>query len=419
MQLVELKEKEYREFTKNNNAHFLQSYEWGEVSVLRKNKVYYLGLKDKDKIVASALVLEKKLYSKYTYFYIPRGYTINYKDKELLRIMTEEMIKFAKSHHAIYFKIDPAIKLHTINEKAEVIDGLNNYDVVNNLESLGYKHLKLTKYFETCQPRFTFRIPLVGSIEEIENRYTSTTRSRIKKAMNSEVFVEIGNRDDVHEFSRLMKLTEKRQDFYSHSPEFFKNFYDIFSKSNMVTLYLGKIDLLKLKNKLDKEFKELTMQLEEIKGIDSKKANNQRKELEKNYNSVLDQLNFIKDKPLKTIVVSSYLIVKYNNIAWALYAANDMDYKTMYANYLVYQKQIADSFKEGYKIFDVFGTIGDPITNSHLLGLHDFKKKWGGEYTEFIGEFDYILNPVLYLAYTKINPIRHKIANKKLRKGVK
>ena len=419
MQLIELNKDEYKEFTKKNKAHFLQSYEWGEISVLRKNRVYYLGLKDNNEIKATALVLEKKLYSKYTYFYIPRGFTIDYKDKELLRIFTEEMKKFAQEHHAIYFRIDPAIKLHTIDSNAQVVEGINNYDVVSNLESIGYKHLKLTKYFETNQPRFTFRIPLVGSIEEIENKYTSTTRSRIKKALNSEVFVETGNREDVKEFTRLMILTEKRQDFYSHSPEFFENFYNIFSKSGMVTLYLGKINLLKLKNKLEKEKKELTDEFNSLKDIDSRKANNRRKEIEKNLNSVNEQFNFLSNKPLKTIVVSSYMIVKYNDYAWALYAANDMDYKTMYANYLVYQKQIQDAFNEGYKVFDVFGTIGDPNGNSHLLGLHDFKKKWGGEYTEFIGEFDYVLNPILYFSYMKINPIRHKIANKKLRKGVK
>ena len=333
--------------------------------------------------------------------------------------MTKEIKKFAKERHAIVVKIDPAIKLHTIDENAEVIDGENNYDIVNNLESVGFIHLPLTKYFETSQPRFTFRIPLDGSIEEIENRYSSTTKSRIKKAINSEVFVEVGNKDDIKEFSRVMELTEKRQDFYSHDSNYFAKFYEIFSKYNMVTLYLGKIDLLKLSKKLENERKNYLNELENIKDIDSKKTNNRRKEIEKNLHSILEQLSFLENKPKETVVTSSYLIVKYNGYAWALYAANDMDYKTMYANYLVYKKQIEDSFNEGIKIFDVFGTIGDPNGSSSLLGLHDFKKKWGGEYTEFIGEFDLVLNKFMYFIYTKLIPIYHKIVNKKLKRQVK
>ena len=82
MKLVELEKEEYIKFTKENNAHFLESYEWGRVSKFRGYKVYYVGLKDKDEVKASALMLKKDLPLGYSYFYIPRGFTINYKDKE-------------------------------------------------------------------------------------------------------------------------------------------------------------------------------------------------------------------------------------------------------------------------------------------------------------------------------------------------
>jgi lipid II:glycine glycyltransferase (peptidoglycan interpeptide bridge formation enzyme) len=42
MQLVELNEKEYRKFTDENKAHFLESYEWGIISEYRGYNVYYL-----------------------------------------------------------------------------------------------------------------------------------------------------------------------------------------------------------------------------------------------------------------------------------------------------------------------------------------------------------------------------------------
>ena len=93
-----------------------------------------------------------------------------------------------------------------------------------------------------------------------------------------------------------------------------------------------------------------------------------------------------------------------------------MDYKNLFANYLVYKNQIRDSFNSGKEIFDVFGTIGDPKSTSSLVGLHDFKKKWGGEYTEFIGEFDYVLNKFMYFVFTKLIPLRHKIVRKLLKR---
>lgn len=417
METVLLNKEEYIEFTEKHNAHFLESYEWGQVSKIRGLEPYYIGLKDDNKIVCSALMLKKSLPLGYSYFYIPRGFTIDYNNYELLGIFTNEIKKFVKKEKGIFFRIDPDIKLHAIDENANVIDGENNYKLVEELTKLGYKRKRLTKYFETMQPRFTFRIPLKNdSIEEIEKRYSTTNIQRIKKAEKYGVFVEVGKQEDLKEFIRLMRMTEKRQNFYSHTEEFYNKFYEEFSKNNHVTLYLGKLDIEKIVNNLLSKSKTLNEELDSIKDINSKKINSRRKELNKELESINKQLEFYKDKPKNTIVVSSYLIVNYGDKSWALYAANDMDYKGMFANYAVYKKQISDAKEQGLAIFDVFGTIGDPSSTSHLVGLHEFKKKWGGVYTEFIGEFDYITNKFMYFVYIKLIPLRHKIINKMLRR---
>lgn len=418
MEFFLINEQEYRKFTeKRKDTHFLQSYEWGMVSKERGLTPVYVGLKDHDNLVATALMLKKQLPLGYSYYYIPRGYTIDYTDYKLVKEFTYKIRDYLKKEKAIFFRIDPDIKYQTIDENANKIEGEDNYKLVNYLNSIGFKHKKLTRYFETMQPRYTFRISLKDDIEQIESRYSQTTIQRIKKAEKSGVWVETGNKEDVKEFTRLMKMTEKRQNFYSHNDEFFNTFYDEFSKDNHVKLYLGKINVKDVKEKLTSELESYNKEYDSLKDIDSKKANNQKKELSKNMKSIEEQLDYYKDKPNKIIVVSTYLTVSYGNKSWALYAANDMEYKRLFTNYLVYKHQIRDAKENGDDIFDVFGTIGDPNGGSNLVGLHDFKKKWGGEYTEFIGEFDYVLRPFINFVYTKIVPIRHKIINKRLRKN--
>ena len=61
MKLVELEKEEYIKFTKENNAHFLESYEWGRVSEFRGYKEYYVGLKDNEEVKDSTLMLKKDL----------------------------------------------------------------------------------------------------------------------------------------------------------------------------------------------------------------------------------------------------------------------------------------------------------------------------------------------------------------------
>ena len=85
--LIELEKKEFEKFTSNHEkSHFLHSYAWGEVSKTRGLTPHYLGVKEDDKVVATALLLEKKLILGYTYFYIPRGFTLDYSNKELREI---------------------------------------------------------------------------------------------------------------------------------------------------------------------------------------------------------------------------------------------------------------------------------------------------------------------------------------------
>ena len=215
----------------------------------------------------------------------------------------------------------------------------------------------------------------------------------MKKADKYDVKVCIGKKEDVSEFVRLMKLTEKRQNFYSHKDDYYDKFYEIFGDN--VAVMLGSVNPSNIVKKLDEEIKSTK---------DEKQLEKKKKERE-----------FFNSKGHKDIVVSSYITVFYGDKAWYLYGANDMDYKMTYANYKLFDFQIKEALNRGKKIFDEFGTVGDPYTTKSIGGLHEFKKKFGGEYTEFIGEFDYIQKPLINRLYKLIIPVRRKIVKKRLR----
>ena len=61
MEFIEnIEREEYTKFVINHiNSHFLKSYEWGVVSRKRGLTPHYVGLKDKNKLVATALLLEQ------------------------------------------------------------------------------------------------------------------------------------------------------------------------------------------------------------------------------------------------------------------------------------------------------------------------------------------------------------------------
>jgi hypothetical protein len=170
-------------------AHFLGSYEWGEVSSRRNRTPLYTGVYEDGRLVATALVLKRSLIAGFTYFYIPRGFTMDYSDRELLEFMTGSLKALGRKHKALYFRIDPDIKLHTVDIDGNVIEGESNEDLVAYLEKLGYKRKPLNYGFENEQPRFTFRIPLEGTMDEIEGRYSRTTKTRIRQSHEAGVTV--------------------------------------------------------------------------------------------------------------------------------------------------------------------------------------------------------------------------------------
>ena len=293
MKFIENVEKNrYEKFGKNHKkSHFLQSYAWGEFAKKSKNLTpYYVGMEDKKKnLVATALLLEKKLPLGYSYFYSPRGFVIDFFDKELVTEFVEYVKSFVKKKKGIFLKIDPDVIINEENCLGEKVKlNYNPEDVFSVLKGCGFKHLGFTKNFETMQPRYTFRIDMNRPFEEIEKNFSKTTKQRISKAESLNTKVRLGTIDDVLEFSHLMDLTENRKDFVSHNYEYYKSLYEIYNQDNKMDLFIGSINVKDVVNTYEKEKEEILKALEEFNTDSlSKSAKTKKNELEKR----LDKLN--------------------------------------------------------------------------------------------------------------------------------
>ncbi len=429
LHLKNIEKEEFDEYVKNHKtkSHFLQSLSWGEFAKTKKNLIpYYLGLVDDgNKIQAATLLLEKKLPMNYTYFYAPRGFVIDFKNKELVRTMTKKVVEFAKKKKAIFVKIDPDLIKEQTNYLEEVSKNKDYDELFNTLKESGFKHLGFTKNFETMQPRYTFRIDLNQSMEEIEDHFSKTTKQRIAKAKKLDTEVTIGTEKDLSEFYHLMTLTEDRKDFVSYNEDYYNTLYEIFNgnKNSKATLFLGKVHINKTLKVLENELKKINDQIS-ILPIDnlSKSAKNKLKELtrqKENTTKEIEKYKEYKKKYGNDITLSAHMIIEYGDKAWVLYAGNHNILTETYVNYYTYSEHIRYCKEKGIKIYDQFGTIGDLSKDNPRLGLHEFKKKFGGDYIEFIGEWDYVINHFMYFVFTKLVPIYRKIIRRKSKKELK
>ena len=424
MKLRILEKKEYEDFVKTNpyKSHFLQSYDWGQLSKEERGLTpYYLGLDDNGKIVGATLLLKKSLPLGLCYLYAPRGYVINFGDKEILDKFTEEIIKFAKRKKAIYVKIDPDIIWKREDYKGEVSEvESKSKKIYNELLRLGYKHMGFTKNFESAQPRYTFRIDLTQSMDEIESHFSKTTKQRIAKSLKLKTKVEVGTEKDISTFYHLMMLTESRKDFVSYGIDYYKTLYKLFNEDNKATLFLGKVNIKDSLGVLNNDLEEVNKKIDELpKENMSKSAKNKLKELSRqkeNLEKEVEKYSTYLKEYGEEVTLSAHMILEYGDKAWVLYAGNHNILTETYVNYHTYYEHLKFCKDRGLKIYDQFGTIGDLRKDNPRLGLHEFKKKFGGDYVEFMGEFDYVIKPLYYFAFTKLVPIYRNMIKKRKKK---
>lgn len=407
---------EYEKFVEKHKSksHFMQSSYFGEISKQKGFIPYYVGLKQNGKLVASALLLQKKIFKNFCYFYSPRGYVLDYKDNDVICEFTKCIADFTKKLGSFYTAIDPDIQLQKLDIEGNIIDGDNNYNLVNTLKNIGYKHLGYNKNFENKEPRYTFRLDLSPSIEEIHKNMHATTRKILNKGNQYNLVSYIGDTKDLNDFYFTMKETAIRENIQPFPFEYYKTFYTIFNEHNMSDLYIVKANVKDLIDLYNEKINKLQNDISNTKNLKNKnKANNLLADYNNQLNKLTKDLSEIKKIEQKEIVLSSIITVKYGDKVWTVHGGNANKLRELNANYLLYDLIICDAKENGYKLIDFFGTTGADSVDNKIHGIHLFKKRLGGEYTEFIGEFHLITNSFVYFIYNKLIPIYRKIKYKK------
>lgn len=410
--IEEIKKEEYETFVENHKtkSHFMQSYYFGEISKEKGFIPHYVGMKEKGKLVGAALLLQKKLYKNICYFYSPRGYVLDYSNFELIEEFTKQIKTFTKKHHSFYTAIDPDVKLQKLDIEGNILGNENNMKLVDFLKKIGYKHLGFNKNFENKEPRYTFRLDLAPNIEEIHKNMHATTRKVLNKGNQYNLNAYIGNESDLKDFYFTMKETAIREEIKPFPFEYYRTFYNTFNKENKSDLYIAKVKINDLVNNYEFKISELK---KNIKDLDNLTNKNKADNLLKQYNNQLikleNELDKIRAIEENELVLSSIITVKYGNKVWTVHGGNSNELRELNANYLLYDLIICDAKKDNYDLIDFFGTTGADSEDNKIHGIHLFKKRLGGEYTEFIGEFHLITNKFIYFLYNKFVHIYRKI----------
>lgn len=388
--------KEFDLFSMNfESTSFMQTSSWANIKSAWDNDI--VGLYNDESLVCAALILKRKLFLNKYLFYVPRGFIIDYKDKELLNKFVCELKKYAKENNAIDIKIDPFICFNEDNiqniVKNKDINVRKTFtkdtdEIVSNLKDAGFIHGGFKKEVNAyIQPRYTMAISLKdenGNFydkETLRRTFPKNTRNYIGSYQEERgvEFSYSNNKDDVKDLISVLNCTEKRQHIALRNENYFKKILDNF-KSNAY-LFFAHVNIDKYIEFLNKDMKE-----------NPKKEEFNKKQIEE----ALKIKEKYGNRPLAGATIVMMPTCKNGNkVASFLYAGTNTEIlpSLKITNGLMFYR-LCFCLDKGCDYSDLGGVDGS--LKDHLS---TFKSKFNPQVLELVGEFDLIINKFWYKVF--------------------
>lgn len=425
---------------KHITGHIFQTSMWCDFKKEWSQK-YVKGIDENGEIVLTCSLLKRKIPAIGYIGYIPRSFTCDYQNVELINEFTKYIKEYCKKEKITFLTIDPDIHL-----KENEIAVEHGEEIKKILLETGFKQLSSdSKNFEGLQPNFVFRLD-ISNKENLEKeklkdvvfkKFHNKWRYNIRLGVERNLSVEIYDKDNLteevmNEFQSLMDITGKRDNFIVRNKAYFKSMLeDLYPHAK---LYMVKYDLKADKeksiekiNKLSKDLEKLQSKInsiaERIKNDDETLTDKELKvhmdsvaktpDLERQIQKLNERIERINECDKDFIYLSGAVYLYYGDKGWYLYGASSNDFRDTMPNFTMQWAMIKDSIDLGLDVYDFRGVSGDLNPENPLYGLYKFKKGFSGDFVEFIGEFELVLNPFKHKLFKNVFP-KYKEIRKKL-----
>lgn len=395
-----------------NDEHFLHSVRWAEFRKHINWDYKIVGYEQDGALTIGAVIMLKRAGRlPFKVAYSSRGYVKTPDADEVA--FTQSLKKYLKTQGAFVYKIDPNEIYSELDKNLERTSN-GNQARVDQLISLGYEHLGFVNNFEGMQPRHTIRIDTTESYEVALKRMDAKTRNRTKAGSKNGLVIENCDFSMLPTFMNILAETSSRDNFTIRDISYFEEMHKVFGDD--LKLRLAKVDFKSSIEKLSIERDQVQAELDELKPeLDNpemgakyrKKLTNRINEFEgkiaKN-TKVIDEFTAELENYPEGKYIGGSIYICEGKRAWYIYGATSDSFRYMLPSYALVAHMISECIENNFEYFDMFGIGGDFNPNNHVFGLYDFKKGFGGQPIEFIGEFDLPINKTLFFGFDKLYP---------------
>jgi lipid II:glycine glycyltransferase (peptidoglycan interpeptide bridge formation enzyme) len=219
-------------------------------------------------------------------------------------------------------------------------------ELSHRLRSLGWRRTERGgDGFSDFQPRYLFRLPLHGrDAQQVSAGFSQQWRRNIRLAERAGVCVERVDDTGLPEFHRLYTQTAARDRFTPRPLAYFQRMFDAINAEDpdRIRLYIAR------------------------RGNES---------------------------------LAAATMVRVGSYAWYSYGASANEGREHRPSNALQWRMIEDCLADGMSVYDLRGISDTLDPDHHLHGLLRFKVGLGGEAVEYLGEWDYPINPILHRAF--------------------
>ena len=410
MKIVKLSAAQFDRFAANHKyRNYFQTSMYANVMSKFGYHAQFLGIvSDDNKLSGATVILYKTVFMKNKIAYAPRGILFNYENRNQLEELVHKLKSVLGKQGFMVLRIDPYIPLSIRDTDGAIMNfNAKGNEIIENLKSVGFEYKGKNIYFETEKPRWEAIVTLQRDLEELFSRLDKRTRNKIRKALNSGVVVE---RDSTKNINKLFSFVGKKD---NNPLSFYKEMKEQFDVD--IDIYYAKIKagnyVVNSRRNYEKEIEyneSLSEKIQDL-NIDPKEKElyiNKKIESDKLINSfkanLLKATDILKQNP-DGIFIGGAMVIRYDNAAYIYTEGFDEQYSSLNPSALLKWQMISDYTQEGFKYINLNAVVGEFEKQNKYSGLNESKLGFNSIVTEYIGEFDIVLNGFAFNWYKKLN----------------
>ncbi|OGG91998.1 hypothetical protein A3H16_03945 [Candidatus Kaiserbacteria bacterium RIFCSPLOWO2_12_FULL_53_8] len=214
----------WEEFLKKQKPHsFLQSWDWGEQYVQTGSKIFRLGVRKSDDMVAAALFIKIDA-RRGSFLLCPHGPVMSETEdtEQLLRLIAREATRIARAEECDFIRFSPLARSSPENRAMYYSLGFRNAPI--------HMHPELSWILDVTKPE-----------EDLLREMRKTTRYLVRKMEKEGVEItQSKDPNDIEKFWTVYQATVERQQFTPFSKEYLRKEFELFAANNEAAFFFGK-----------------------------------------------------------------------------------------------------------------------------------------------------------------------------------